>query len=214
MTPFTLVLVGLAGLGTFISSPQSSQSRKLSDPFERYLEGIDTSRRDPSLGRFSVRCAVDIEKVRSNYAVTSGGGWQTVRNLRAGLRTLDSDFYTTLETWQEGNHTLIEMWPNSDDVGSEVRLLYCFANGDLQFAEAIQWNIPLEPSAKIKPWGYSRRWDRDSQGKLLQTNASFVDDYERVIPKPKLDADGEKSLRWSPPMGPLKSLKLPKSLLR
>ena len=79
-------------------------------------------------------------------------------------------------------------------------------------SEAIDWNLPLV--GKEPGWGYSRRWSVDSSGKSVRTMAEFVDEFEHPIPRPRLDPDGEKSLNWIPPLGPLSELKLPQSLLR
>jgi hypothetical protein len=49
---------------------------------------------------------------------------------------------------------------------------------------------------------------------LKRTRVEFVDGMERPIPKPKLDADGEKSLEWTPLLGPLTELRLPSSMLK
>ena len=49
---------------------------------------------------------------------------------------------------------------------------------------------------------------------VIGQSAEFVDEMERLIPKPKLDEDGEKSLHWIPLLGPLSELKLPPSMLR
>ena len=127
---------------------------------------------------------------------------------------MESDFYTTAEMWKLENHVLVEMWPNSDDVGSEVRILYCFVSGKLQFAEAIQWNIPVMQDPDVKPWGYSRRWEWDKQKLMQEVRAGFVDQYERIIPRPKLDADDKESLRWFPPMEPLNDRKFPDDMLK
>jgi len=208
------VLCLLLGLGSFISSAQSAPARKFSDPFERYLKSVGTNHRELSLQRVAAECGVNIAQMKATYAVTPGDEWQPVTNLQKGLKSLDSDFYTTMEVWKSDNRVLAEMWPNSDDVGSEIRVLYCFNKGELQFAEAIQWNEPVVQNANIKPWGYSRRWQRMAQGNIQQIRAVFVDEYERVISKPKLDADDEESLRWSPPMGPLSDLKLPQKMLQ
>jgi hypothetical protein len=210
----SLVLIGFAGLGSFISSAQSASVQKISDPFERYLKSIDTNKREPSLRRFATECGVDVGRVRAKYAVAAGDDWQPVLNMRKGLRSLESDFYTTVEVWPAGNGVLVEMWPNSDDVGSEVRTLYCFAHGELQFAEVIEWNLPIVEEPGILPWGYSRRWERDQKRDLKQVKAVFVDEYEQVIRKPKLDSEEEQSLHWNPALGPLSEQKLPASFFQ
>jgi len=208
------VLAILLELGSVISSAQAKQGQKYSDPYERYLNGIETSHREPSLRRFASVCGIDVTRVKAKYAVTVGNDWQHVKNLRHGLKSLESDFYTTIEVWKSGSNVLVEMWPNSDDVGSEVRILNCFVVGELQLAETIQWNVPAMQNPEIKPWGYSRHWRRDARGGWKQADTAFVDEHEQVIPKPKLDADDEESLRWSPSFKPLSNLKLPQSMLQ
>jgi hypothetical protein len=210
----SLVLVGFAGLGSFISSAQSASAQNFSDPFERYLKSIDTNRHEPSLRRFATECGVDVGQVRARYAVAAGDEWQPVSNMRKGLKSLESDFYATVEVWPARNRVLVEMWPNSDDVGSEVRTLYCFARGELQFAEVIEWNLPVVEKPGIQPWGYSRRWERDRKRDLKQVKAVFVDEYEQVIRKPKLDSEEEQSLHWNPALGPLSEQKLPASFFQ
>jgi hypothetical protein len=206
-----LIPLVLLGLGSCFSSAQAVLS---ADPFERYLKNISTNHREPSLERFAAECGVDVGQVRAKYAVTSGAEWQPTENLRQGLKSLDSDFYTTIEVWKAEDRVLAEMWPNSDDVGSQVRVLYCFRNGEIKEAEAIQWNMPLVQESKVKPWGYSRRWTRNTKGNLQKTNAVFVNEYEQVICRPKLDADEEKSLLWVPSLRALNAWKLPVSFIR
>jgi hypothetical protein len=208
------VLAILLELGSVISSAQTKQAQKYSDPYERYLNGVGSSHREPSLRRFASACGVDVASVKAKYAVTAGNDWRQVKNLRHGLKSLESDFYATIEVWKSGSNVLVEMWPNSDDVGSEVRILYCFASDELRLAETIQWNVPVMQNPEIRPWGYSRHWRRDAQGSWKQADAAFVDEHEQIIPKPKLDADDEESLRWSPSFKPLSNLKLPKSMLQ
>jgi hypothetical protein len=206
------ILVMVAGLGGFVSAGTAS-AQTSSDPFERYLNSVDTKNRESSLRRFATECGINTEQVKAKYAVNVGGGWQIVGNLRKGLRSLDTDFYTVVEVWKSGDHVLTEMWPNSDDVGSEARVLSCFIRRARQSTEAIQWNVPLVKT-DLKTWGYFQRWQRDADGKLLRTHANFVDEYERVIAKPKLDDDAEKSLKWIPPLGPLSEQKFPDLLLQ
>jgi hypothetical protein len=208
------ILVMFAGFGNFVSSIRAAVAQKSSDPFERYLKSVKTNQRESSLRRFATGCGVNVEAMKARYAVSAGGGWQQVETLQKGLESLESDFYTTAEMWKFEDHVLVEMWPNSDDVGSEVRVLYCFVSGKLQLAEAIQWNMPLVQSPDVKPWGYSRRWERDKQKSMHEVRADFVDQYERIISKPKLDADDRESLRWSPPMEPLNDRKFPDDMLK
>jgi hypothetical protein len=208
------ILVILAGFGSFISSIQAAPTQKFSDPFGRYLKSVKTNQRESSLRRFATGCGVNVEGMKAKYAVSVGGGWQQVENLQKGLKSVESDFYTTAEVWKLENHVLVEMWPNSDDVGSEVRILYCFVSGKLQFTEAIQWNMRVMQNPDIRPWGYSRRWVSDKQKSMEEVRAGFVDQYERVIPRPKLDADDKESLRWSPPMEQLNDRKFPDDMLK
>jgi hypothetical protein len=81
-------------------------------------------------------------------------------------------------------------------------------------AEVIEWDVPVSRSPHVVSWGYSRQWERGENGRVQRTKAEFVDERERPIPKPKLDADSEKRLSWTPSLGPLSELKLPPALLR
>jgi hypothetical protein len=167
-----------------------------------------------SFQRFSTACGVDVAKIQPRYAVGPGSSFTPVKNLAQGLRSLDTDFYSTVEAWTSDHRVLIEMWANSDDVGSEVRYFECFANGKLTQAEVIDWNLPLVKGPGLGAWGYSRRWERGSNGRLQRTKAEFVDGMEQPVPTPKLDEDDKKSLLWITPLGPLSELKLPPSTLR
>jgi hypothetical protein len=136
-----------------------------------------------------------------------------VGNLAKGLRNLDSDFYSSAEVWHKGDRVVVEIWAISADVGSEVRVYRCFEKGVLLRAEATDWNLP-QVEADPAAWGYFRRWERNPAALIRRTKAEFVDDMERPIVKPRLDADGERSLNWKPGLGPLNELKLPPSTLR
>jgi hypothetical protein len=205
--------VFVSGLGSLIFSTEVVCAQAVSDPFERYLNSVETNHRESSLIRFAAECGINAEQLKAKYAVSAGGDWAVVSNLRTGLKSLDSDFYTAAEVWRSGDSVATEVWPVSDDVGSEVRVLSCYLRGDLRLAEAVQWNMPTV-GTDIKAWGYSRRWERGSQGQLKQTQAYFVDENERMIAKPKLDAESEETLRWVPELGPLSALKFPVTLLQ
>jgi hypothetical protein len=81
-------------------------------------------------------------------------------------------------------------------------------------AEVIDWNVSVSQSPGIHAWGYSRRWERSTNGQLQRTKAEFVDEMERSIPRPMLDEEDKKSLLWIPPLGSIGELKLPQSMLR
>jgi hypothetical protein len=168
---------------------------------------------EPSLRRFATECSVDISRIQPRYAIGAGSSLDPVKSLAQGLGQLETDFYSTAEIWRSGERVLVETWANSDDVGSEVRYYKCYLNGELVQAEVINWNVPVD-KGDPKAWGYSQRWERASNGEPARTKAEFVDGGERSIPKPKLDADGEKSLLWIPFLGSLDDLKLPPSTLR
>ena len=207
------VLVLFAGLGSSFSSSQTKRVHHFSDPFDRYLMGVRANRSEVALQRFALECSVDLSKSRPKFAVDPGSKWMPVQDLSNGLRNLDSDFYSSAELWHEENRVLVEIWAISADVGSEVRVYRCFANDKLLQAEAIDWNVPVV-EAVPPAWGYSRRWERDSNGRMRRTKAEFVDEVERPIAKPRLDADGERSLIWEPSLGLLIELGLPPTLLR
>lgn len=206
------VLALLAGLGNSISSaPQNIQQK---DPFNRYLAGIKSNQPEAALVHFAGECGVDVSKSQARFAVGPGSSFTQVKSLAKGLKSIDTDFYSTAEVWVEGDRVLVEIWANSDDVGSEVRYYKCFANQKLEQAEVIEWNVSVFQSPHVVPWGYSRRWERGANERMQRTKAEFVDEMERPINKPKLDEEGEKSLHWIPPLGPLNELKLPPSMLQ
>jgi len=205
------VLFLFAGLGSSFSFGQVKQQ---SDPFSRYLDGIKENQPETALIRFARECSVNIANAKPRFAVGAGSSITPVKDIARGLRSLETDFYSTSQTWVEGGRVLLEAWANSDDVGSEVRYFECFSKSRLMQAEVILWNVPLVQSASIRSWGYSRRWERKVDGPLQRTKAEFVDGMERTIPAPKLDENGKKSLLWIPPLGPLSELHLPSALLR
>jgi hypothetical protein len=208
------VLVLLAGLGSSISSAQAKPVRHFSDPFNRYLKDVKNGLPETSMQRFSTECGVDPLSILPRFAVGPGSSLTLVKNLARGLRSIETDFYSTAEVWVEGDRVLVELWTNSEDVGSEVRYYKCFAGQKLHQAEVIEWNVPVFQSPDLIPWGYSRRWERSANGGMQRTKAEFVDEMEKTIPKPKLDKEDEESLRWIPLLGPLNELKLSPSLLR
>ncbi len=204
------VLALSAGLGCSISYALSAQQK---DPFNRYLAGIKSNQPEAAMVRFAGECGVDVLEIQPRFGAGPGSSLTLVTNLAKGLRSLDTDFYSTAEVWAEKDHVLVEFWANSDDVGSEVRYYKWFVDGKLALAEVIEWNVPSYQT-DIVAWGYSRRWERGANGRLQRTKAEFVDEMERQISKPKLDKEGEKSLHWVPLLGPLNELRLPLALLR
>ncbi len=205
------VLLLVAGLGSFFSW---GQAQKPSDPFNRYLDGIEANQPEAALVRFAGECSVNVVNAQPRFAVGAGSSMTPVKNIAKGLKSLETDFYSTAETWVERDRVLLEAWANSDDVGSEVRYFKCFSKGKLVLAEVVVWNVPLVQSANIRSWGYSRRWERNEDGRMQRSKAEFVDGMERPISAPKLDEDRKKSLLWVPPLGPLRELHLPSALLQ
>jgi len=204
------VLAVLAGLGSSISF---TQAKHQSDPFNMYLDGLKANQPEAVLVRFAGECGVDVSRIQPRYAIGAGSLLDPVKSLAKGLKQLETDFYSTAEVRRSRERVLVEIWANSDDVGSEVRYYECFLNGKLVQAEVVNWNVPVD-KGDPKAWGYSRRWERAENGELLRTKAEFVDGGERLIPKPRLDADSEKSLLWTPFLGSLDDWKLPQSALR
>ncbi|MGO9336680.1 MAG: hypothetical protein ACLPY1_04140 [Terracidiphilus sp.] len=205
------VLIMFAGLGSCLSFSQVVPSK---DPFARYIAGVNSGLQEPAMLRFAADCRVNVSKIQPHYAVGPGSSFTAVKNLSKGMQRLDTDFYSTAEVWTSDDLVLVEIWANSDDVGSEVRYYKCFANRTLIKAEVIDWNLPLVMGSGIPAWGHSRQWEHGASGNMKRTKDEFVDEMEQPIPKPKLDADSEKSLHWIPPLGPLGELKLPSSTLR
>jgi hypothetical protein len=201
-----LVLFLIVGLGSCFSFAQA-------DPFVRYLSSVKAGTPEPTLLRFATECGVDATKIRPRYAVGPGSSPSAVRNLARGLRSVDTDFYSTAEVWPSQDRVLVEIWANSDDVGSEVRYFKCFIGGELTKAEVVNWNVPVS-KGDPRIWGYSLRWERSGNGELTKTKTEFVDALGRTISKPKLDSEGEKSLHWNPFLGSLEDQKLPPSLFR
>jgi hypothetical protein len=201
----------LAGLGSSISFAQGNPQ---ADPFSRYLTGLKTNQPEAALVRFAGECGVDVLNTPPRLAVGPGSSVTPVKSIAKGLRSIDTDFYSTAEVWVGGDRVLLEFWAISDDVGSEVRYLKCFSKGTLMQAEVIVWNVPCAQSQHVHSWGYSRRWERGADGKMQKVKIEFVDGMEQLIAKPKLDEEDRKSLLWIPPLGPLRELKLPPSMLR
>jgi len=207
------VLILFAGLGSSFSSTQPKQAGPSLDPFDHYLKSVRSNLSEVTLQRFARECSIDTAKSKPKFAINPGNKWIPLQSLSNGLRNLDSDFYSSAEVWHEENQVLVAIWAISADVGSEVRVYRCFTSDNLLQAEAIDWNVPVS-KADPRAWGYSRRWEHDSGGRMRRTKAEFVDELERPIPKPRLDADGERSLIWEPALGPLSELGLPQALLR
>jgi hypothetical protein len=205
------VLGLLLGLGSCFSIAQAASPTK--DPLARHMAGVKAGTPEPALQKFATGCNVDVSKILPRYAAGPGSSFTPINDLAKGLRTLDTDFYSTAEVWASESRVLVEMWANSDDVGSEVRYYECFAAQELMQAEVIEWDVPMVQSPHVVTWGYSRRWERGENGRMQRTKAEFVDEIERPIPKPKLDADGERYISWTPSLGPLSELKLPPALL-
>ena len=205
------ILILLAGIGSSISFPQTASPR---DPFARYMDGVKDARAEPSLRRFATECGVDVSNIQPRFAVGPGSSFAPVKNLVRGLRSVETDFYSTAEVWTVENRNLVEIWANSDDVGSEVRYYKCFESRKLMRADVVEWNLPAFQSPHAVAWGYSRRWERNASNRLSRTKAEFVDEFEQPIPRPTLDQEGVKSLRWMPPLGSLSELMLPPSTLR
>ncbi len=208
------VLLILLGFGSSFSFSQGSSYGKAPDPFERYLRVVKQGDAEPDTQRFAQGCGFDMKFARPKFAVTAGEIWTPVKDLARGLRSLESDFYTTAEVWHSQNQTLIEMWPNSDADGSEVRILGCYFGDKPMRAEVIQWSIPMDQDPKFHVWGYFRVWESADRGPLRITRAEFIDASERPITKPELDKDEEENLKWVPPLNSLKELKLPEVLFR
>jgi hypothetical protein len=207
------VLAVLLGLGSVISSAQTARPVKNSDPFERYLASVKKQTPEDSLRRFAGECGVNTNRVQPKFAVSPGGSWTAVKNLAAGLRSLETDFYTTAQLWKDADRVLVVLWPNSDADGSEIRQYRCYVSGKLTQAKVIQWEIPMDPDYKGKTWGYARTWKCDAGGKLKQIKAGFVNGLEQTIIRPKLSAEEEKNLNWTVNQRSLTDLKFPARML-
>ncbi len=206
------VLVFVLGLGSCFSFPQTQQDNP-KDPFDRYLTSVKTHQPEAALVRFADGCGFEISHLRPRFAVGPGSSFTRVEDLGKGLASVETDFYSTAEVRVNADHVFLEVWANSDDVGSEVRYLECFIGGKLSQAEVVDWNVPVE-KGDPETWGYARRWERAPDGRLKPTKAEFVDAFGHSSPKPKLDSEGEKSLLWIPFLGSLDEWKLPPSMLR
>jgi hypothetical protein len=205
------VLIVLAGLGSSFSLGQAVRDK---DPFSRYKAGVKTRREETSLTNFATQCGVDVLHRQSKFAVTVGGGWSPVKDLAKGIYDTESDFFSTAQVWSQGKAVLVETWDISDTDGQETRTYSCYENGVSREVATISWSLPVVDDQGAIAWGFMRCWHRDSAGHMQRTTTHFVDEMERPIPKPKLDADEEKSLNWSPSLGPLNELKLPHSMLQ
>jgi hypothetical protein len=205
------ILLFFAELGCSVSF---SQAKPISDPFDRDMDGVKNNQHEVALVHIASECGVNIATVLPKFAV-SGGSWTPVKDLARGLHALETDYFSTAQVWSNGNRVLVEMWSIDSTSGSEVRVLRCFDHGKLLQIEAIDWSLPVgPPNSKFHPWGYSRRWERDSNDRLHRVRAEFVNEFEVEIPRPKLDAEVEKGLLWVPDLGPLYQLKFPPVMLK
>jgi len=211
MKLWLLVLGLVLGLGSCFSFSQVTS--RSNDPFARYLARVKGGTVERSFVKFSTNCTVDVSKIQPRFAIGAGSQFSPVGNLAKGLRSLDTDFYSTAEVWVAHQQVVLEIWANSDDVGSETRYYECFTGGKLIRAEVVVWKVPVE-EGDLKTWGYFRKWELGSNGDLKQTKAEFVDAFGLPTPKPKLDSEDKKSLQWTPFLGPLDGWKLPQSTLR
>ena len=206
------VLMVIFELGTFLFTFRLSAATP--DPYTRYLVSVKANKPEASVGRFANECGIDLAHVPAKFAVSPGGGYKVVRNLAAGMKTLESDFYTSVEVHSNKSKALVILWPNDDAEGVDIRELLCYVGDRLEKAEMIYWEIPQDPDFKGDVWGYQRRWERESDGKLFITKQGFVNTFERPIQKPKFDAEQEKDLQWTPDFGSLSKLKLPTALFQ
>jgi hypothetical protein len=206
------VLALFAGLGHSISSAQAPRHR---DPWDRYLAAVRANRPEPSLVRFAAECGVGVEQSRAKFAVNPGSEWSPVRDIAQGVKSLDSDFFSTAQIWFGGNRVFVEIWALSLDVGSEARIYHCFVDRKEEQVLAVTWKLPLvKDSPEEIAWGYQQQWERATDGRMQRKQSGFVDEDLRPIRRPKLDDDAKKSLEWSPIMNTLDDLKLPAALLR
>jgi outer membrane protein assembly factor BamA len=206
------VLVLFAGMGHSISFAQAIQHR---DPFDRYLAAVRANRPEPSLVRFAADCGIDVEQVRAKFAVNPGSEWSPVNDIALGVKSLDSDFFSTVQIWFDGNRVVLELWALSLDVGSEVRIYHCFVDRKEKQALAVAWNLPLlKDSPEEIAWGYQQRWERATDGRMQRKQSGFVNERLQSIPQPQLGKDAKKSLEWSPIIDTLDDLRLPPVLLR
>ena len=129
------VLVFVLGLGSCFSFPQTQQDNP-KDPFDRYLTSVKTHQPEAALVRFADGCGFEISHLRPRFAVGPGSSFTRVEDLGKGLASVETDFYSTAEVRVNADHVFLEVWANSDDVGSEVRYLECFIGGKLSQAEA------------------------------------------------------------------------------
>jgi hypothetical protein len=204
----------LSGLGICFSRAQRSSSAAPFDPYAQYLKAVAKGELEPATRTFAEKCGIDLHNAQPKFAVSSGDDWAPVKNLARGLRSLDSDFYTSVEVWRVTDKTLVEMWPNDDSDGSNVRILRCYSGDKMVRADLVQWNLPMDPDPKFHPWGYVRVWRRDGSGGLQLLKAEFIDATGKAIAKPELDKDEEEGLKWIPQVNSLQELKLPPVLLK
>jgi hypothetical protein len=200
-----------AELGHSISSAQATQHR---DPWDRYLAAVRANRPEPSLVRFAADCGVDVEQVRAKFAVNPGSEWSPVNDIALGVKSLDSDFFSTAQIWFDGNRVVLEIWTLSLDVGSEARIYHWFVDHQEEQVLAVAWNLPLVDSPGAISWGYLQKWKLGAERRMQRQQARFVDENLRPIRRPKLDDDAKKSLEWSPIIETLDDLNLPAVLLR
>lgn len=234
MRHFFPVLAILAGLGSSISckhsevkTTQSAQvpSRRVSapvclgkaskklDPYDRYLDDQKRNVPEPALVRFAEECGVDLTLHKSKRASKEGDKWFPTDDLSKPSGD-GTDFFSTYQVWSDGTRVLVESWDIIGSEGEAYRALLCYVNGTPLAVESVAWDIPPFEGAGAEAWGYSQRWRQGSTGKLLKSDAHFVDLFEAAIQKPKLDTEAEESLKWTPYLGPLSDLKLPASMLR
>ena len=197
-------------LGTFLFALRLAAAT--TDPYSRYLASVKANKPETSVSRFAKECGIDLARSPARFAVSVGGEYKVVGDLAAGLKMVESDFYTSVEVHSIKSTALIILWPNDDAQGINVRELLCYADDDLKKAEVIYWDIPLDPNFKGGLWGHFCRWDRGADGKLLITKQRFVDALERPMQKPKLGVEQERDLQWTPEFARRSSLNLPTSL--
>jgi hypothetical protein len=187
------------------------------DPYDRYLEDQKTDASGPALTRFASNCGVDVLHHKSKRAINVGDKWFQEEDLSKPSDDPEeaTDFFLTYQVWSDGHRVLVESWNIIGSDGKETRDLYCFEDRLLREIEDIAWSFPpFEDENGPSAWGYKQRWQRDTTGKMQRVTVEFVDGMERPIPKPKLDADDEKSLEWPLALNSLDDLKLPSVLLR
>lgn len=235
MRRFFPVLAILAGLGILISckhsevkAAQSAQvsSKRISapvrtgraskkqDPYDRYLDDQKRNVTEPALARFAGECGVDLTLRKSKRAFNAGDKWFPTDDLSKPSDEDGTDFFSTFQVWSDGKRVLVESWDINGSEGEEMRALFCYVEGAPRVVESVAWDIPVVEGNGANAWGYSQRWKQDSTGKLLRSDAHFVNLFEVVIKRQELGTEAEESLNWTPNLGPLSELKLPASMLR